>query len=147
MNPLTNYSGLNTSATDNVIKKKYSPEIKFKQVQYESAAWKRLLGFMLDENVHLKNRLSEILKDKFNNSLLEKVEEFLSRFVKEDELIGLLRNEVVELDKMLQQCHGQEKNYYDVERKLNNIRHNIFTAEKEFGKLKSEFNDYLSVNI
>ena len=147
MNPLTNYSGLNTSATDNVIKEKYSLEIKFKQVQYESAAWKRLLGFMLDENVHLKNRLSEILKDKFNNSLLEKVEEFLSRFVKEDELIGLLRNEVVELDKMLQQCHGQEKNYYDVERKLNNIRHNIFTAEKEFGKLKSEFNDYLSVNI
>lgn len=147
MNQLKNYSGLLTSVTDKVVKKNYSPGTQFNQLQYECAAWKRLLAFLLDENVHLKNRLSEILKDKFNNNLLEKVEEFLSRFVKEDELIGLLRNEVVELDKMVQQYHGQEDFYYDIERKLNNIRNNIITAEKQFSKLKSEFNDYLSANI
>lgn len=147
MNQLKNYSGFLTSVTDKVVKKIYSPGTQFNQLQYECAAWKRLLSFLLDENVHLKNRLSEILKDKFNNNLLEKVEEFLSRFVKEDELIGLLRNEVVELDKMVQQYHGQEKVYFDIERKLNNIRNNIISAEKQFGKLKSEFNDYLSENI
>ncbi len=124
------------------------PELKLRQLQYESDTWKRLLGFIMDENIHLKYRLSEVLKDKFNKNLLEEVEIFQSRFLKEDALIGLLRNEVVELDKLLvREIFEDSRIIKEIDRKLKKLRNNIIIAEKQFGKLKSEFNNYLSENI
>ena len=124
------------------------PELKLKQLQYESDTWKRLLGFMMDENIHLKNRLSEVLKDNFDKNLLEGVEGFQNNFIKEDELIGLLRNDVAGLDKLLEREIFEEgKIVNEIDRRLKNLRNNIVYAEKQFGKLKLEFNNYLSENI
>jgi regulator of replication initiation timing len=124
------------------------PEMKLKQLQYEADTWKRLLGFMMDENIHLKNRLSEILKDGFNENLLGEVEIFQSRFVKEDAMIALLRNEVAELEKLLvREIFEDGRIIKEVERKLKKLRNNIKNAETEFGNLKSQFNSYLSENI
>jgi hypothetical protein len=124
------------------------PELKLKQLQYESDTWKRLLGFMTEENIHLKNRLSEILKEKFDNSLLEEVEIFQNRFVREDELIGLLREDIAALDKLLKrEIFEDGKIMREVDRGLRNIRRNISVAERQFAKLKLDFNSYLSENI
>jgi len=122
-------------------------ELKLKQLQYKTDTWKRLLGFMLDENIHLKNRLSEVLKDKFNKNLLEDVENFQSSFIKEDELIGLLRHDVTELDKLLvMEIFEDGKIIKEIDRRMTKLRNNIINAERQFGKLKSEFNSYLSEN-
>jgi regulator of replication initiation timing len=124
------------------------PELKLKQLRYEADTWKRLLGFMMEENIHLKNRVSQILKDRFDANLLEEVEAFQSSFVKEDEMIGLLRNDVAELDKLLQrEVFDDGMIIKNVESKLKKLRHNIKNAEKQFGKLKMDFNNYLSENI
>lgn len=124
------------------------PDLRLKQLQYESDTWKRLLGFIMDENIQLKNRLSEVLKDKFDNNLLVEVEGFQNNFIKEDELIGLLRNEVAGLDKLLErEIFEDGKIGNEIDRRLKNFRNNIVYAEKQFGKLKLEFNSYLSENI
>lgn len=124
------------------------PEMKLQQLKYESNTWKRLLGFMTEENVHLKNRLSQILKEKFNADLLEEAEVFQSNFVKEDELIGLLRNDIAELDKLLEREMFEGGNTIkEVKRKLQKIRSNMEIAEKQFGTLKSGFNSYFFENI
>lgn len=124
------------------------PEMKLQQLQYESNTWKRLLGFMTEENVHLKNRLSQILKEKFNADLLEEAEIFQSNFIKEDELIGLLRNDIAELDKLLEREMFEDGNSVkEVKRKLQKIRSNMEIAEKQFGTLKSGFNSYFFENI
>jgi hypothetical protein len=124
------------------------PELKLKQLQYESDTWKRLLGFMMDENIHLKNRLSEVLKDKFDKNLLIEIEGFQNNFIKEDELIGLLRNDVAGLDKLLErEIFEDGKIVNEIDKRLKNLRNNIVYAEKQFGKLKLEFNNYLSENI
>jgi regulator of replication initiation timing len=131
-----------------VFKKKYMPELKLKQLQYEADTWKRMLGFMMEENIHLKNRISQILKDKFNENLLDEVEAFQSSFIKEDEMIGLLRNDLAELDKLLKREVFEDGMIIkNVETKLKKLRHNIKNAEKQFGKLKMDFNNYLSENI
>ncbi len=131
-----------------ILKQTSMPEIKLKQLQYESDTWKRLLGFMMEENIHLKNRLSDILKDKFNEDLLEVVEIFQTDFIKEDEMIGLLRNEVVELDKLLvREIFEDGTIIKKVDAKIKNLRIKIQNVEKEFSNLKSEFNNYLSENI
>lgn len=124
------------------------PEMKLQQLQYESNTWKRVLGFMTEENVHLKNRLSQILKEKFNADLLEEAEVFQSNFIKEDELISLLRNDIAELDKLLEREMFEDgTTIKEVKRKLQKIRSNMEIAEKQFGTLKSGFNSYFFENI
>lgn len=122
--------------------------MKLKQLQYESETWKRLFGFMLEENMHLKNRLSEILKNRFDRNLLEEVENFQTRMIKEDERIGLLRHEVVEFDKLLKrEIFKYPQIRQEVNARINNLQDNIVNAEKEFSKLKTDFNSYLLANI
>jgi hypothetical protein len=124
------------------------PAPKLKQLQYESDALKRLLGFMTEENIHLKNRISEILKDQFNKNMLEEVEIFHTDFIKEDILIGFLRHDVALIDKLM------AKDKFDdgeidriINKKLKKLHKNIIIAERHFGKLKWSFNNYLSENL
>jgi hypothetical protein len=120
------------------------PVMKLKQLQYENETWKRLLGFMTDENVHMKNRVSEVLVNSTDKSLLEQLEGFLNRFIKEDERIGLLRNQAAELDKLLvKEVFEDGRTMKEAVAKLEKIRGNIKTAEKQFASLKVEFNNFL----
>jgi hypothetical protein len=142
MYPTTKIYTTSKSKTD------YMPELKLKQLQYETDTWKRLLCFMQEENVYLKNRLSEVLKDRFNKDLLEEVESFQSSFIKEDELIGFLRNEVAEIDsELVKEVFVDGKINKTIEKKINQLRNNLSNAEKRFGKIKMSFNNYLSENI
>ena len=99
---------------------------------------------MIDENIHLKNRLSEILRNAFNSNLLEQVEYFQNRFIKEDERIGLIRNDVAQVDKLLvKEAFEDGTILTDLNGKIHNICSNIMHAEKQFSELKLEFNNYL----
>ena len=119
--------------------------LKLRQFQYETDTWKRLIRFIMDENVQMKNRLSEVLKNTIATSFLEEVESFQSCFIKEDELIGLLRSDITDLDKLLTTNIFEDKEISkEVTRKLNRLRNNIVNVETQFNKLKMEFNCYLS---
>ncbi len=124
------------------------PQNKIQQWQIEAKTWKRVVDFFREENIHSKNRLSDILKDSFDRHLLGDLEDFQNQFLKHDEIMGLLRNEIAELDKMLVQ-----ESIHDgiipgtIERKLNNLRHNLADAEKHFCELQLAFNKYLAEKI
>jgi hypothetical protein len=124
------------------------PDLKLKQLQYETETWKRILGFMTDENIHHKNRLSEILMNNFDNNLLEEVEIFHAHFIKEDEKISFLKEEVNILDKLLvREIFEDGKIIRQVDMKLRRMRKHIRNAEAQFTKLKTDFNNYLSEHI
>ena len=124
------------------------PELKLIQLQYEINTWKRLLSFMSEENIQLKNRLSEVLKNNFDKNLLEEVEIYYTNIIKEDELFILLRNEINELDNLLVRKVFEEEEFMkNFEKKFRRFSNNIKNSEKQFGKLKLNFNNYLTVNI
>ena len=125
------------------------PELQIQQLQFEINALKRLLAFMMDENVHLKNRIPEILKNSFENKMLGKVEIFHNRFIMEDELIGMLRNNVAELDKLLQvqKVVEDKKSIHDIEKKVRKLSFNMENTESQFMKLKADFNTFLLENV
>ena len=103
-----------------------------------------MLGFMVDENIYLKKRLSEIIKYVVDKSILEEIENFHSSFIKQDELIGLLRNDLAELDQLLiREIFEDGKIINEIARKLNRFRSNILVVEAQFSKLKLAFNDFL----
>jgi len=125
------------------------PELRLQQLKFEADALKRLLTFMMEENVYLKNRISEILKNAFENKILEKIEIFQNRFIMEDELVGLLRNDVAELDKLLhaQELKADKMVVEDITRKIRKLSYNMENTESQFMRLKAEFNNFLLDNM
>ena len=124
----------------------YMPPVFLRQLQYETDTWKRLLEFMIGENISLRNRLSEIIKEKTDHATLEALEDFQRNFIKVDELMGLLRNEVVELEKLFRK-ESFDGGKITIEQKMEQLRNDIMIAERQFRKLNLEFNNYLSLNI
>jgi hypothetical protein len=123
-------------------------EVKLRQLKYESDTWKRLLVFMMEENIHLKSRISEVINADVDRNLLNDVEDFYSGFIRADELIGLLRNDIAEFDGLLtREVFEDGAIMKQVERKLKKLRHGVKSTEEHFASLKSSFNSYLSENI
>jgi len=124
------------------------PAPGFSQIRSESATWKRLLSFLMDENIHLKNRMSEILKADCDTRLLSKLETFQTSFIHTDTLVALLRNDVVEFDKRLNtDTQGEQFFNKNIAHWLQRMRRNINAAERTFNQRQTAFNDYLSENI
>lgn len=124
------------------------PAIKTEQLQYECNTWKRLLGFMMDENVCLKNRLSEVLRERFGKELLEAMENFQSRFIEEDESISLLRNDIADIDKLLQREKNSDGSLpAKANKKIKELRNNILLSCAKFSKLQSDFHAFLQEHL
>ena len=124
------------------------PAPGFNQLQSESATWKRLLSFLMDENIHLKNRIAEILKADCDSSLLGKLETFQTGFIYTDILVALLRNDVLEFEKRLEtDSTGDPLINKNIAGRLQRMRRNISAAERTFNQRQTAFNDYLSDNI
>jgi len=125
-----------------------APSFILKQLLYEVAAWKRLLGFLSDENNLLKDRLSEVLKERNSIIDLSDAERFQSNFVREDELLQVLRMEVVEIERLARAFGNKEINHQRIiERKLKLFRSNILYFESQFAGLQTVFNDYLRLEL
>lgn len=118
------------------------------QLLHENATWKRVLGFLTEENINLKNRLSEILQNKADcdKSFLEQVEYFQNSFLKQDEVLGFLRIEVGDQENSLLPANfpGTAEQLKEIQKKQKKLRQEFESAELLFNKLKFEFNSYLS---
>jgi hypothetical protein len=118
------------------------------QLQSETATWKRLLSFLMDENIHLKNRLAEILKEGSGTSLLAKLETFQTSFIYTDTLVGLLRNDVQEFEKkLLTDGITEQLINKNIAGRLQRMRRNISAAERTFNQRQTAFNDFFSENM
>ena len=116
----------------------------FKQQQFEQDTWKQLLGYMMEENIHLKNSITEILKDKPNRIVLGEVENFQSHFIMEDEMIRILRNDIANIEKLFADAgDGNQKMIGEINDRLQRLRESIALAGAQFNQLKIEFNQYL----
>ena len=120
------------------------PAQELMQLQCKSNALKQLLGFMMEENVYQKNRLSELLQNSFGKKKLIQVETFQNKFIMQDEFIGLLRNDVAEFDRMLKaEVIEDDQIIADISLKLKQLDEHIKDAEKQFAKLKAAYSNFL----
>ncbi|KAA9038527.1 hypothetical protein FW778_13275 [Ginsengibacter hankyongi] len=118
--------------------------LKLSQLKFEIETCKRLLNFIADENVHLKNRLAEIVKDSFEIDMLGEMENYLSKFVAQDELINLLKNDIAKIEKRLwAETHGDGEIVKDIDPPLRLLQSNILKTEGLFLTLCFDFNNFL----
>ena len=126
------------------INSNFMKKSKTDQVLEECTAWERLLDFFKQENSYLKIRLSEVLDNKTDKDFLALAELFQNQFILKDEFI----------DEMLHDVREQEKNLHilaekkaTIEERLikkqQKIRNEMEFLEKDFNRMKNEFNKYL----
>lgn len=119
------------------------PEKNVRQFQTEIETWKQSLNSRMEENVLLKNRLSDILKSNYDQNSLEEIEDFQTQFIKEDELINLLRRDVNDLDNLLYSKmfeNGKIDKLFDT--KMENLGKDIASSVIRFHILQSAFDDF-----
>lgn len=117
---------------------------KIRQLEYESDTWKRQLAFMTDENVHLKERLTETLKDKQQGPTLEEAEIFLNQFIEQDSVITILRNNVAEFDRLLKRERFEDGLLINaVVAKHTHLEEDLLIARKKFEDMKIRFNRHI----
>nr|WP_294906112.1 hypothetical protein [uncultured Lacibacter sp.] len=121
---------------------------KFTQFRHESDTWKRYLQFIQQENNHLKNRLAQVLQHDTDEQFLERAEYFQSKFIAEDDTVNMLRQDIHELDSFLQKETIEDaSSVKDLQKKLKKMHKDMEIVERQFNKLKSDFNLYLTESL
>jgi seryl-tRNA synthetase len=116
------------------------------QFIHENNTWLRLLEFFKQENAVLKNRLAEVLDYKSNKEFLVLAEHFQNLFIIKDEFIDELRHDV---NSQVQLLSSKDKVLPDnkLVREQKKLRNEMEYLEKDFAKLKNEFNRCLSTHL
>jgi hypothetical protein len=120
-----------------------TPKMDVRQFQTKIEGWKQLFNPMMEENVLLKNKLADILKNDYDQNSLEEIEEFQTKFIREDELIHSLRRDVNDLDNLLYSKmfeDGKMEKSFDI--KMEKLGKDIANTIIRFRILKSAFDDF-----
>ena len=117
---------------------------KIEQFLHESLNWMRLIDYFNQENSHLKNRLSEVVDKAIDKKIIFNAERFQNQFIVNDEFINDIGRDIRVNDKNLQLLKVQEKKPDLKACKMQKqLRTELIYLEKEFLKLKNEFNQYI----
>lgn len=113
--------------------------------QGERETWLRTLDYILQENINLKNLLSDVIKNGLDDQLLEQVEYYHNQFLNKDAVIPLLYGDIIvqgkEIENDITNSGALSKATL---RKQDKLRMDMDKMEKEFNKLKYDFNEYLA---
>ncbi len=120
-------------------------EFSIKQYWFEFETWRRLLENIQNENVYLKNRLAQIIKEEATNELLDDIEHYHNILLIEDSNIALLRNDVASQENWLRrEVFEENATIKEIMKSHKKLRKEMELFEQKFNKLKFEFNTFFS---
>lgn len=120
-------------------------ELSIKQFWFEFETWRRLLENIQNENIFLKNRLAQIIKEEATNELLDDIEHYHNTLLIEDSNIALLRNDVASQENWLRrEVFEENATIKEIMKSHKKLRKEIELFEQKFNKLKFEFNTFFS---
>ena len=112
------------------------------KLKKEISSWKNLLYLRMEENVLLKNRLANILRNNYDKNCLEEIEEFQNQFIHEDGITKALRQEISDLDSFIFKRFEDERQKALFENKVKKMRADMTLSEQRFQLLVSSFDDF-----
>ena len=113
----------------------------------ERETWLRTLDYIQQENVFLKNHLADIIKNDIKPEMLEQVEYFQNQFINKDAVIALLRYDIANQNRLSE--HGIEHNgdFVKLQARQGKLRGDMEKMEREFSRLKFQFNTYIAETL
>jgi hemerythrin superfamily protein len=103
----------------------------------------------MEENVLQENKIVDILKNaRIEKKQIRQIEDIQTRFIAQNILINLLRDDIADLEKILVKRMFENSMLLSADhKKAEKLRSNIIKAEKKSGILKSKFDNFLSENL
>jgi hypothetical protein len=119
---------------------------KLEQLHHENQTWVRSIDFFKQENAYLKNRLSQVVDKTFDKVFLAQAEHFQNQFIIKDEFMDELKHDVNEQGRIMRDRYLKAGISVDdvVIRRQSKLRDQIEFLERDFTKLRNEFNTYLA---
>jgi len=117
---------------------------KNKQLQLEREAWLRTLDYIRQENVFLKNRLADIVKNKMNVKMLEQAEYFQSLLINKDTTIAFLRYEIGRQNKYAELETESTGYLHKIVKRQDALRTDMEKMDKEISRVNILFSDYMA---
>lgn len=113
------------------------------QFHHENKTWSRMIEFFKQENIILKNRLSEVVDHSSDKEFLALAEQFQNKFILKDDYIDELRHDINSQDMNL---INSTNILLDIKllKRQEKLRNEMEYFEKDFNQLRNEFNKYLS---
>lgn len=105
-----------------------------------------MLNFYADELTSFNNRLSELIQQSPNHEVLAQAEHFQNQFIRQKEVIDILRHDVRNSEKEIIDKIAVNPVASDHQRMLDdrNLRDAMETFRKIFDELKEAFKHFLS---
>lgn len=129
---------MNTSTPNHTI-----PSDWIKKWLAEVSVWKQMLDSRMEQNIMIKNNISAILKKEYNQKSLDEIEHFQTRSIEEDEIISVLKSEVIELDNLLRDNKLEAirfpKTLYET---IHHLREDMVYSEDRFRSLIAVFQQF-----
>jgi hypothetical protein len=111
------------------------------QIGTKIEKWRQSLNERMEENLLLKDRLANILKNDYDHSLLEEIEDFQTRLICEDELISSFRQVINELENLIKNDLDSDNELSGKARlKIAWLQKDIAYSNLRFSDLKTVFN-------
>ena len=108
--------------TLNTLHSGHGSDSHIKKLRKEISAWRTRLYLRMEENLVLKDMLADILKNNFDHSHLDQIEEFQNNFINEEQVTNHLRKAIVELQKQSSKItnHSMQEDGFDEKIKVFN---------------------------
>ncbi|MBS1687715.1 MAG: hypothetical protein JSS96_03260 [Bacteroidetes bacterium] len=113
----------------------------------ERETWLRTLDYIQQENVFLKNHLADIIKNDIKPEMLEQVEYFQNQFINKDAVIALLRYDIANQNKLSENGTEHNGDFVKLQAKQGKLRGDMEKMEREFSRLKFQFNTYIAETL
>lgn len=121
-----------------------APNEKIEEFHVVINAWKNIFHSRIEENIRMKNKLGDILKNNYAQNHLPEMEEFQNKFIREDEVTDLLRNDLIKFDNLsYNQVFKGEQMRESFEKSMNNLRKDIIKSEEHFDLLIASFANFV----
>ncbi len=113
------------------------------QFHHENKTWSRMIEFFKQENIILKNRLSEVVDHSSDKEFLALAEQFQNKFILKDDYIDELRHDI---NSQGMNLINSTNILLDIKllKRQEKLRNEMEYFEKDFNQLRNEFNKYLS---
>jgi hypothetical protein len=119
------------------------PHTKLSQLKWENESWLRVINFLEQENVFLKNRLALAIKG-IESEHMADIEQFQTMFLNHDTLFSILAQDIANHKKALANAQKEITKLSQASLQQKKLRRDIDKLEKEFCSLRNKFNSYMA---
>ena len=115
-------------------------------IERQIAEWLETLDYLLEENIALKHRLSDIIvRNRHTKAGLEMLEAFQNSFINKDAHIALLRQDINVQGKLADALLTEHGTYHSFNHKQRKLQFEVVMMCEQFNRLKTVFESQLAI--